>query len=136
MAKKQKGDEMPELEAVGVEIEATAIPAADDDAGEDVEVEEEVEVEEGGEDLKGKGAGMTAPEVVAAALEEHGTDAAAIVKWFEDYGWDLSRGEEGVPEEFASLAEGPPSLDDLPGEASPLVELRKMVAGNLKPLVG
>ena len=76
-----------------------------------MELEGEEEIIEGGEGeeeiLGEEGAAMdfaSPTEALAAALEEHGADAAALMDWFEQYGYELTEAgggmEGGGPVEF------------------------------------
>jgi len=75
---------------------------AEEEAGETLELEGEEEVAEGeGEEevLGEEEAAMdfaSPTEALAAALEEHGADAAALMEWFEQYGYELVEAGGGM----------------------------------------
>lgn len=86
-------------------------------------------------------------EALAAALEEHGTDAAALMEWFGQYGYDLVEAggaedieegldyeedfEESPEEDFGEgLEEGAPEEEGGPTMGFDIVAMRKRAAKN------
>ena len=95
----------PFLEEEGLEEEAGDLLELEGGEGlaESAEGAEEMLGEEGGE------MEFTSPsEALAAALEEHGPDAGALMDWFGQYGYELVETgggmEEGAPPEFDLIA--------------------------------
>jgi len=77
----------------------------EEEAGEVLELEGEEEMVEGGEgeeEILGEEEGAmdfaSPTEALAAALEEHGADAAALMEWFEQYGYELVEAGGGMEE--------------------------------------
>jgi hypothetical protein len=106
---------------------------------------EEMEAPEGGifeEASEGEmGTFDTPTEALAAALEEHGTDAAALMDWFGQYGYDLVEAEGGAEEEMdyeedmdeglgEGLDEEAPEEEGGPTMGFDIVAMRKRAAKN------
>jgi|TARA_R110002110_G_scaffold20938_3_gene83885 hypothetical protein len=113
---------------------------------EEIEAPEE-EVSEGLEGLEEEeSVDFASPtEALAAALEEHGTDAAALMEWFGQYGYDLVEAEgggeeeldyeedfeEGPEEDFGEgLEEDAPEEEGGPTMGFDIVAMRKRAAKN------
>ena len=109
---------------------------------EEIEAPEE-EVSEGLEGLEEEeSVDFASPtEALAAALEEHGTDAAALMEWFGQYGYDLvEAGGEGEEEldyeedlegDFGEgLEEDAPEEEGGPTMGFDIVAMRKRAAKN------
>ena len=81
---------------------------AEEGVGEVLDLEGGEEVAEGEEEMMPEEEGAmdfaSPTEALAAALEEHGADAGALMDWFEQYGYELTEAgggmEGGGPVEF------------------------------------
>ena len=110
---------------------------------EEVDVEEEVPEEEEAFDLEGEAPDVevdvdieettdfaSPTEALAAAIDEHGADAEALIAWFDQYGYELvEKGGEGMDLEM----EGGPVDFDLTGDPSGLVSMRNKAAAGAFP---
>tara|TARA_R100001082_G_scaffold81868_1_gene48788 strand:- start:1906 stop:2250 length:345 start_codon:yes stop_codon:yes gene_type:complete len=95
-------------EEISPEDEALELEGEGPDVAIDVDVEEVTDF-------------ASPTEALAAAIEEHGADAEALIAWFDEYGYELvKKGDEGM-----GIEEEPMELD--------LIAMRNQAASNAFP---